>query len=101
MLADFTMSRTCTLIVVFVLQLASAAEAIASPVVPDDVLIEIPRQGSSVRVPIGCRVVDHARRLGSYLQAQQNTAAEPQAAEQHFSPEAVLRETATIDFLAA
>jgi 2-polyprenyl-6-methoxyphenol hydroxylase-like FAD-dependent oxidoreductase len=53
----------------------------------------------AMRVPFGCRVVAHARRLGSYLQAQLKTAEERQAAERHFSPEAVLRETATLDFL--
>jgi 2-polyprenyl-6-methoxyphenol hydroxylase-like FAD-dependent oxidoreductase len=52
------------------------------------------------RVPFCSNVVAHARRLGSYLQAQLKSAEERQAAEQHFSPEAVLRETATLDFLA-
>jgi 2-polyprenyl-6-methoxyphenol hydroxylase-like FAD-dependent oxidoreductase len=55
----------------------------------------------AMRVPFGCRVVAHARHLGSYLQAQLKTAEERQAAERHFSAEAVLRETATLDFLAA
>ncbi|MFN3656186.1 MAG: FAD binding domain-containing protein [Pseudolabrys sp.] len=54
----------------------------------------------AARVPFGCRVVEHARRLGSYLQAQLKTAEERQSAEKHFSAEAVLRETATLDFLA-
>jgi 2-polyprenyl-6-methoxyphenol hydroxylase-like FAD-dependent oxidoreductase len=54
----------------------------------------------AARVPFGCRVVAHARRLGSYLQAQLKTAEERQSAEKHFSAEAVLRETATLDFLA-
>jgi len=58
------------------------------------------RRYEAARVPFGCRVVAHARRLGSYLQAQIKTAEERQAAERHFSPDAVLRETATIDFLA-
>lgn len=52
------------------------------------------------RVPFCGAVVAHARRLGSYLQAQIKSESERQAAEQHFSPEAVLRETATLDFLA-
>lgn len=57
------------------------------------------RQYEAARVPFGCRVVDHARRLGSYLQAQLKTAEERQSAEKHFSADAVLRETATLDFL--
>ncbi len=52
------------------------------------------------RVPLCSHVVDHARRLGAYLQAQLKSEQERQAAERHFSPEAVLRETATLDFLA-
>jgi 2-polyprenyl-6-methoxyphenol hydroxylase-like FAD-dependent oxidoreductase len=59
------------------------------------------RHYEAMRVPFGCRVVAHARHLGSYLQAQIKTAEERHAAEQHFSSEAVLRETATLDFLAA
>jgi 2-polyprenyl-6-methoxyphenol hydroxylase-like FAD-dependent oxidoreductase len=59
------------------------------------------RKYEAQRVPFGCRVVDHARHLGSYLQAQLKTAEERRAAERHFSPEAVLRETATLDFLQA
>jgi len=54
----------------------------------------------AMRVPFGNNVVAHARRLGSYLQAQLKSERERQAAQQHFSPEAVLRETATLDFLA-
>lgn len=57
------------------------------------------RHYEEVRVPMGTRIVAHARRLGSYLQAQLRTAEEREAAERHFSPEAVLRETATLDFL--
>ncbi|HVZ53128.1 MAG TPA: FAD binding domain-containing protein [Pseudolabrys sp.] len=52
------------------------------------------------RVPFCGRVVAHARRLGSYLQAQLKSEDERRAAERHFSAEAVLRETATLDFLA-
>lgn len=58
------------------------------------------RRYEAMRVPFGCRVVAHARQLGAYLQAQLKSEEERQAAEQHFSPVAVLRETATLDFLA-
>ena len=58
------------------------------------------RKYETARVPFGCRIVGHARRLGSYLQSQIKTTEERLVAERHFSPEAVLRETATLDFLA-
>lgn len=57
------------------------------------------RAYEAARVPIGCRIVKQARHLGSYLQAQLKTPEERAAAERHFSPQAVLRETATLDFL--
>lgn len=55
----------------------------------------------AIRQPVGGIIVDHARHLGAYLQSQLKTAAEREAAERHFSPAAVLRETATLDFLSA
>jgi hypothetical protein len=45
--------------------------------------------------------VDHARALGAYMQAQLLSAEERQNAERHRSAEAVMRETATADFLRA
>jgi len=63
-------------------------------------VVEALKLYETLRVPFCTRVVAHARRLGSYLQAQIMSAEERQAAERHFSPEAVLRETATLDFLA-
>jgi 2-polyprenyl-6-methoxyphenol hydroxylase-like FAD-dependent oxidoreductase len=53
----------------------------------------------SERLPIGHRIVDQARRLGSYMQAQIRTAEEQEAAERHRSPEAVMVETASVAFL--
>ncbi len=43
---------------------------------------------------IGGFIVDHARRLGAYMQAQQKTPEERQMAERYRSVEAVMRETA-------
>ena len=51
------------------------------------------------RLPIGRRIIDQARRLGSYMQAQLKTPEERAAAERHRSPEAVMVETASIAFL--
>ncbi len=53
------------------------------------------------RLPIGHRIIDQARRLGSYMQAQIKTAEEQAAAERHRSPEAVMVETASVAFLEA
>jgi len=57
------------------------------------------RDYEAKRVPVCSYVVDHARRLGAYLQAQLKSEPERRAAEEHFSAEAVLRETATLEFL--
>ncbi len=46
------------------------------------------------RLPIGRHIVDHARHLGAYMQAQQSTAAERAMAARYRTPEAVMRETA-------
>ena len=46
------------------------------------------------RLPIGRHIVDHARHLGAYMQAQQSTAAEREMASRYRTPEAVMRETA-------
>lgn len=51
------------------------------------------------RYAIGCRILERARHLGAYMQADKNTIAERKAAEKHRRPEAVVRETASLDFL--
>ena len=51
------------------------------------------------RVAVGQFVVDRARQLGAYMQAQIKTAAERQQAETFRTPEAVMAETASSDFL--
>lgn len=53
----------------------------------------------ATRRPVDRHVVEHARALGAYMQAQVLTDEERAAAERHRSPDAVLRETATADFL--
>lgn len=50
------------------------------------------------RLPVGRRIIQYARRLGAYLQAQQ-TAEEQALSAQHSIPQAVLQETALLDFL--
>jgi 2-polyprenyl-6-methoxyphenol hydroxylase-like FAD-dependent oxidoreductase len=50
------------------------------------------------RLPVGQRVIERARHLGAYLQATQ-TAEERARSQRHSIPEAVLAETAVLDFL--
>ena len=49
---------------------------------------------SAERVPYGHAVVNHARHLGAYMQAQLKSAEEREMAERYRTPEAVMRETA-------
>jgi 2-polyprenyl-6-methoxyphenol hydroxylase-like FAD-dependent oxidoreductase len=51
------------------------------------------------RLPVGRRIIERARHLGSYMQAQLKTPEEQAAAERHRSPEAVMLETASVTFL--
>jgi 2-polyprenyl-6-methoxyphenol hydroxylase-like FAD-dependent oxidoreductase len=56
------------------------------------------RRFEAARLPVGRRIVERARHLGAYLQATQ-TAEERVRSERHNIPEAVLAETAVLDFL--
>jgi 2-polyprenyl-6-methoxyphenol hydroxylase-like FAD-dependent oxidoreductase len=49
---------------------------------------------SDERVPIGAAIVQHARHLGAYMQAQLRDEGERKMAELYRTPEAVMRETA-------
>lgn len=51
------------------------------------------------RLAFGRMIVEHARRLGAYMQAQVKSDEERQSAEQFRSAAAVLKETASLDFL--
>jgi len=53
------------------------------------------------RAAMGRRIVDQARRLGSYMRTRFNTAEERALAERHQTPEAVMSETALLTFLRA
>jgi 2-polyprenyl-6-methoxyphenol hydroxylase-like FAD-dependent oxidoreductase len=52
----------------------------------------------AARLPIGRRIIERARHLGAYLQATQ-TSEELARSRRHGIPEAVLAETAVLDFL--
>jgi 2-polyprenyl-6-methoxyphenol hydroxylase-like FAD-dependent oxidoreductase len=56
------------------------------------------RQFEAERLPVGNRIIERARHLGAYLQATQ-TAEERSRSARHSIPEAVLAETAMVDFL--
>jgi 2-polyprenyl-6-methoxyphenol hydroxylase-like FAD-dependent oxidoreductase len=56
------------------------------------------RRFEAARLPVGHRIIERARHLGAYLQATQ-TAQERARSERHGIPQAVLTETAVLDFL--
>ena len=56
------------------------------------------RQFESARIPAGERIIERARRLGAYVQAGLKTQAERVYAARHRTPEAVLAETAMMNF---
>jgi 2-polyprenyl-6-methoxyphenol hydroxylase-like FAD-dependent oxidoreductase len=51
------------------------------------------------RLDIGKRIIERARHLGAYMQAKFRTEDERRFAERYRTPEAVMQETATMDFL--
>jgi 2-polyprenyl-6-methoxyphenol hydroxylase-like FAD-dependent oxidoreductase len=57
------------------------------------------RRFEAERIAVGRRIVDRARRLGSYMRTRFNTAEERALAERHQTPEAVMSETALLNFL--
>lgn len=59
------------------------------------------QQFEQVRLAVGRRVVQRARHLGAYLQASRVTDEERSLSERHSIPQAVMTETATLDFLHA
>ena len=58
------------------------------------------RRFEAERLPVGHRIIERARHLGGYLQATQN-AQERTRSARHAIPQAVLAETAVLDFLYA
>jgi 2-polyprenyl-6-methoxyphenol hydroxylase-like FAD-dependent oxidoreductase len=65
----------------------------------DDVAAAL-RRFEAERLPDNRKIIERARHLGAYLQATQ-TAEERARSERHSIPEAVLAETAVLDFLQA
>jgi len=78
---------------------ADDAAALAAALASDDAEPAL-RRFEAQRLPIGRRIIERARHLGAYLQATQ-TVEERARSERHGIPEAVLAETAVLDFLRA
>jgi 2-polyprenyl-6-methoxyphenol hydroxylase-like FAD-dependent oxidoreductase len=76
---------------------ADDAAALVEALAGDEVAPAL-RRFEAARVPVGRRIIERARHLGAYLQATQ-TAAERARSQRHSIPEAVLAETAVLDFL--
>ena len=77
---------------------ADDAEALAEALDADADVEAALRRFEAARLPIGRRIIERARHLGAYLQATQS-AEEQNRAARHGIPEAVLAETAVLDFL--
>jgi len=76
---------------------ADDAAALVAALEVDEVEAAL-RRFEAARVPVGKRIIERARHLGAYLQATQ-TAEERARSQRHSIPEAVLAETAVLDFL--
>jgi len=78
---------------------ADDAAALAAALDGDDVAAGL-RRFEAARLPEGNKIIERARHLGAYLQATQS-AEERARSARHSIPEAVLAETAVLDFLYA
>jgi 2-polyprenyl-6-methoxyphenol hydroxylase-like FAD-dependent oxidoreductase len=74
-----------------------AAALVAALATEPDVPAALKRFESE-RLPVGRRIIEYARHLGAYLQATQ-TAEERARSQRHSNAQAVLSETAVLDFL--
>ncbi len=79
---------------------ASDDAAVLAAALDDDDIESALRRFEAARLPDNRKIIERARHLGAYLQATQ-TAEERARSARHSIPEAVLAETALIDFLHA
>ncbi len=77
---------------------AEDAQALALALRDEDQVETALRRYEAVRLPAGQRVMQRARHLGAYMQAQRRTEEERRAAARHRTPEAVMAETAVLNF---
>jgi 2-polyprenyl-6-methoxyphenol hydroxylase-like FAD-dependent oxidoreductase len=80
---------------------ADDAMAMVEALAADDDVEAALRRFEAKRLPVGRRIIQRARHLGAYLQAHRQTDEERAHSERHSVPEAVLAETAVLDFLYA
>ena len=80
---------------------ADDAMALVNALSDTDDVPEALRRFESERLPVGRRIIQRARHLGAYLQALKGTDEERAHSARYSIPEAVLAETAVLDFLYA
>jgi 2-polyprenyl-6-methoxyphenol hydroxylase-like FAD-dependent oxidoreductase len=73
----------------------SLAEALDGSADVEDAL----RRYEEKRIAVGRRIIERARHLGAYLQAELRSAKERDFAARHRTVDAVMAETAVMDFL--
>jgi len=86
-------------VAVGVAKAAEDAIALADAVERTDHVEEGLKQFEQARIGVGRRVIERARHLGAYLQSRARSPEERMRAEKHRAPDAVLAETAVLDFL--
>jgi len=77
---------------------ADDAAALAEALAADDDVARALKRFEATRLAENHRIIERARHLGAYLQATQSEA-ERARSQRHGIPEAVLAETAVLDFL--
>jgi 2-polyprenyl-6-methoxyphenol hydroxylase-like FAD-dependent oxidoreductase len=78
---------------------ADDALALASVLDAHDDVEAALRAFEAQRIGVGRRIIERARHLGAYMRTSFDTAEERALAERHHSPQAVMAETALLDFL--
>jgi 2-polyprenyl-6-methoxyphenol hydroxylase-like FAD-dependent oxidoreductase len=81
-----------------VVKAADDAAALVAALEAENAVEPALKRFEATRLPVNRRIIERARHLGAYLQAAQ-TAEERARSQRHSIPEAVLAETATVDFL--
>jgi 2-polyprenyl-6-methoxyphenol hydroxylase-like FAD-dependent oxidoreductase len=80
---------------------AGDAFALGAALAAGDAVEAALRRFEAERLPAGRRIVQRGRHLGAYLQPRFRTDEERRLAERHRTPDAVMSETALLDFLYA
>jgi 2-polyprenyl-6-methoxyphenol hydroxylase-like FAD-dependent oxidoreductase len=77
---------------------ADDALALADALAANTAVESALKQFEAARLPVGNKIIARTRHLGAYVQADLKSEAERQYAARHRTPEAVLTETAIMDF---